>query len=438
MLHVYHAEKYTVTLEETETTKQMALQGAFHLEIGPSTLSLVTVESGARIATWHYKHLKNFGKQSGQFYFEIGALPGVATKPGHFVCLTSSYKEIFSMVNNNIKKLRENASKKKQDKQPIVTKSEPSHPKPVPETKQPKQQEQSIRMKQAETSPPVKTESQTTEDNPPPQSVATNTNTSNARAATLKYSVIAAGGRAAGRTGTTNPDISADQRDYPQVHEDGFIYENDDGFSYDSFDSFDSFDDDSQQPIAGVVNPLTTNTEASDSVDFDQPTVEVQTEEEYVVESVSQHDVTSESTTEEPTIQGNSTEPLIAAASDAIDKATTPPHSATDHEKDLASELDKLQDELGISELANLDIGAPGGSENAFSTGFQEATMDDIANFDLNALLQTTGIPSEPLVGDINPEVLANLDLGAMSPDFLQPIEPIMDMDVFSTEINQL
>ena len=91
-------------MEQNETTIKMALQGEYNLELTPSSLSLVGANSGATIAVWHYKFLKNYGKQHGRFHFETGK--AAPTGAGKFICVTTCSKEIFGVVHRNIKKLR--------------------------------------------------------------------------------------------------------------------------------------------------------------------------------------------------------------------------------------------------------------------------------------------------------------------------------------------
>lgn len=109
---------YRVTMEENETTIKMALQGEYNLEVTQTSLSLVGANSGATIAVWHYKFLKNYGKQHGRFHFETGKT--APTGAGKFICVTTCSKEIFGVVHRNIKKLRtvkDQSQKKSVEKQ---------------------------------------------------------------------------------------------------------------------------------------------------------------------------------------------------------------------------------------------------------------------------------------------------------------------------------
>lgn len=83
----------------------MALEGEYSLQVTDTSLSLVGTNSGATIAEWHYKYLKNYGKQHGRFHFETGK--NSPTGEGNYLCVTNCSKEIFGMVHRNIKKLRE-------------------------------------------------------------------------------------------------------------------------------------------------------------------------------------------------------------------------------------------------------------------------------------------------------------------------------------------
>lgn len=96
---------YRVTVEENETSIKMALSGTYSLELYPTMLALVA-PSGAKIFTLPYKHLKNYGKQSGKFHFETGKNSPIGI--GKLLLVTSCSKEVFGVVHNNIKKMREN------------------------------------------------------------------------------------------------------------------------------------------------------------------------------------------------------------------------------------------------------------------------------------------------------------------------------------------
>lgn len=96
---------YRVTLEENETTEELDLHGSFNLVLAPTSLAIQDVNTGKPIYKWHYKNLKSFGKQSGRFNFEVGrAAQGGA---GSYRCITTCSKEIFGVVNRNIKTIRE-------------------------------------------------------------------------------------------------------------------------------------------------------------------------------------------------------------------------------------------------------------------------------------------------------------------------------------------
>lgn len=98
---------YRVTVEETETSVKMALSGTYSLELTPTLLSL-TAPSGAKIFTLSYRFLRNYGKQSGQFHFQTGKNSPIGE--GSLIFVTSCSKEVFGIVHNNIKKLRENTA----------------------------------------------------------------------------------------------------------------------------------------------------------------------------------------------------------------------------------------------------------------------------------------------------------------------------------------
>lgn len=117
--HIYTIGVYRVTLEENETVEKLNLHGTYNLEINPTHLSLTNTETGVAVAKWHYKNLKSYGKKSGKFHFDVGkASP---TGPGQFMCVTTCSKEIFGIVNHNIKRLRaqiENKTLSKQQSEP--------------------------------------------------------------------------------------------------------------------------------------------------------------------------------------------------------------------------------------------------------------------------------------------------------------------------------
>lgn len=94
-----------MTVEENETSIKMNLSGTYSLELTPSKLTLKSTTSGATIFTFSYKFLKNYGKQSGQFHFETGKYAPIGE--GKLIFVTTCSKEIFGVVHNNIKRLRE-------------------------------------------------------------------------------------------------------------------------------------------------------------------------------------------------------------------------------------------------------------------------------------------------------------------------------------------
>lgn len=398
----------------------MGLKGTFCLEVGPSTLSLVKAESHATVATWHYKHLKNFGKQTGQFYFEIGALPGSSTKPGYFVCLTTNYKEIFSAVNAKILLLRKNPVK-----QGATNTARPHPPSQLVQTVQHPQSTQTGTTPSQIDMPPAAAKQQPisiqhAQQATQPQDTASTSGASKSSVEpkpTLKYSVIQAGGRAAGRTSSM---VKAENT----ANQEGIF----DTYSFDSFESFDSFDDEDegQQPITEVHNPLSTNTlETTETSDFDHnghgPIDESDGVDSHPSSNLTQPTDTDTSnilstsvTTGNPTAEPTSTQGGIADSD----------NTALGSENDLTVELDRLQNELEISNTT----GACTDVSTGFETGFSEATINDIANFDLSLLLENSAVP-DSVVGDINPEDFANLDLNALNTDFFQPIEPNVEMD---------
>ncbi len=101
----FTAGTYRVRIEQNETAIKMAIEGEYSLQVSNTSLALVGTNSGATIAEWHYKYLKNYGKQHGRFHFETGKTS--PTGAGNFLCVTNCSKEIFGVVHRNIKKLRE-------------------------------------------------------------------------------------------------------------------------------------------------------------------------------------------------------------------------------------------------------------------------------------------------------------------------------------------
>lgn len=98
-----------MTVEETEMSTKMCLSGTYSLELSPTFLSLMA-PSGAKIFELSYKFLRNYGKQSGQFHFETGKNSPIGE--GKLIFVTTCSKEVFGVVHDNIKKLRENAKPK--------------------------------------------------------------------------------------------------------------------------------------------------------------------------------------------------------------------------------------------------------------------------------------------------------------------------------------
>lgn len=113
---------YRVTVEENETSTKMNLSGTYSLELYPSKLILVA-SSGTTIFTIPYKFLKNYGKQSGQFHFEMGKNSPIGE--GELIFVTTCSKEIFGVVHNNIKRLKEEPHQKNPTQQAAVRPAEP-------------------------------------------------------------------------------------------------------------------------------------------------------------------------------------------------------------------------------------------------------------------------------------------------------------------------
>ena len=94
----------------------MDLHGSFNLVLAPTTLTIADVNTGKPIYKWNYKFLKSFGKQSGRFNFEVGKTPQGGT--GTYRCITTCSKEIFGVVNRNIKIIRERLETARREQQP--------------------------------------------------------------------------------------------------------------------------------------------------------------------------------------------------------------------------------------------------------------------------------------------------------------------------------
>lgn len=126
-------------MEENDTSTKMNLTGAYSLELTPTMMTL-KAPSGATIFTLSYKCLKNYGKQSGQFHFETGRNSPIGE--GKLICVTTCSKEIFGVVNNNIKKLRESnpQERRKSPTGPQPPKQQPqTQPVPRPQPQRPVQ-----------------------------------------------------------------------------------------------------------------------------------------------------------------------------------------------------------------------------------------------------------------------------------------------------------
>jgi hypothetical protein len=146
-----------VTVEENETSTKMCLSGTYNLELTPTLMSL-SAPSGAKIFTLSYKFLKNYGKQSGQFHFETGKNSPIGM--GKLIFVTTCSKEVFGVVHNNIKRMRENSHlqqpvrktssssevqvKPEQQKTQAVARPQPFQSVPAPPLPQKQRQPQSI------------------------------------------------------------------------------------------------------------------------------------------------------------------------------------------------------------------------------------------------------------------------------------------------------
>lgn len=98
-----------MTLEFNETAERMNLQGNYNLEVSPEAVVLVAANSGAQIAIWPYRHIKSYGKSAGRITIETGR--SAESGEGKFVCVSTCCREIFGIINRNIRRLRDEKEK---------------------------------------------------------------------------------------------------------------------------------------------------------------------------------------------------------------------------------------------------------------------------------------------------------------------------------------
>lgn len=104
---------YRVFMDENETTQRLNLSGAYNLEVTPEHITLTSTDSKVQMARWYYKELKNYGKKTGLVSFEAGKKAG--TGEGKFIFKSSCSRELFTVLDANIRRLCQEKNKK--DKQ---------------------------------------------------------------------------------------------------------------------------------------------------------------------------------------------------------------------------------------------------------------------------------------------------------------------------------
>lgn len=94
-----------MTLEFNETAERLNLQGTYNLEVSPDAIALIAANSGAQIAIWPYRHIKSYGKSAGRISIETGK--SAENGEGKFVFVSTCCREIFGIINRNIRRLRD-------------------------------------------------------------------------------------------------------------------------------------------------------------------------------------------------------------------------------------------------------------------------------------------------------------------------------------------
>lgn len=92
-------------IEDNDFAKRLGATGIHSLNITPRGIKLISSTDETTIASWHYKHIRSYGKFSNQqIKIEIGG----NAKSGHgkLAISSSSSREMFSMIHRNIKILK--------------------------------------------------------------------------------------------------------------------------------------------------------------------------------------------------------------------------------------------------------------------------------------------------------------------------------------------
>ena len=87
----------------------MNLTGVYNLEISPTTIALISANSTAQIAIWPYRSIKSYGKSAGKVNIETGRAAECGM--GKFVFVSTCSREIFGIINRNIRMLRDERDK---------------------------------------------------------------------------------------------------------------------------------------------------------------------------------------------------------------------------------------------------------------------------------------------------------------------------------------
>lgn len=114
-LFCFHCCKvtYRVFMDENETAQRLNLSGAYNLEITPDHITLTSADSKVQMARWYYKELKSYGKKTGGLVsFDTGKK--AETGEGKFIFQSSCSRELFSVLDANIRKLCQEKNKKDQ------------------------------------------------------------------------------------------------------------------------------------------------------------------------------------------------------------------------------------------------------------------------------------------------------------------------------------
>ena len=95
-------------------SQALNLSGTYTVDVNPHGMCLIARATETTITKWSYKHIKTYAKSSNKVTLEFGQRS--PTGPGKFVFTTKVSKELFSMINRNIKKIRQAHEKTKQEK----------------------------------------------------------------------------------------------------------------------------------------------------------------------------------------------------------------------------------------------------------------------------------------------------------------------------------